>query len=130
MSAPLFVTVAQVERLHGELIAAFGGTDGIRNRSLFESAVAQPRNVYHYAEGDLFDIAAAYAFPLAQAQAFLDGNKRVGIAAALVFLEGNGISVPANTDRLHDAMVAVAGRRMDRTGLAVLLRQTVGSKTA
>jgi hypothetical protein len=81
MSEPSFLTVAQVERLHEKLINRFGGSPGLRDRVLFESAVIQPRNVYYYGQGDLFDIAAAYAFHISEAQAFLDGNKRTGMAA-------------------------------------------------
>ena len=59
-------------------------------------AVMHPCNLWLYGQGDLFDIAAAYAFHLAQAQAFIDGNKRTGLGAALVYLEGNGASVWAS----------------------------------
>lgn len=86
----------------------------------------QPRNVWHYAQGDFFDVAAAYAFHLAEAQAFLDGNKRTGMGAALVFLEGNGISVPEATAELYEAMIAIAAHRMGKPELAALLRRLCG----
>jgi death-on-curing protein len=89
--------------------------------------VVHPCNVWLYAQGDLFDIAAAYAFHLAEAQAFLDGNKRTGMAAALVFLDGNGVSVPEATDELYEAMIAVAEHRLDKSGLAALLRRICGA---
>jgi death-on-curing protein len=82
-----------------------------------------PRNVYYYAQGDLFDVAAAYAFHISEAQAFLDGNKRTAIAAALVFLEGNGVVVPSETDRLYEAMIAMVEKRMGKVQLAELLRE-------
>jgi death-on-curing protein len=59
MSEPRFLTFAQVERLHERLIELFGGTHGSRDPRLVEGAVMRPRNVYYYAQGDLFDIAAA-----------------------------------------------------------------------
>ena len=123
MSDPRFLTVAQVERLHEKLINCFGGTHGLRDPLLFEGAVIHPRNVYYDAQGDLFDVAAAYAFHIAQAQAFLDGNKRTGAASALVFLEINGVKVPAETDRLYQAMIAIAEKRMDKEHLSALLRE-------
>ena len=123
MSEPRFLTLEQVKRLHRRVIELFGGTHGLRDPLLLEGAVIHPRNVYYYAQGDLFDVAAAYAFHIAQAQGFLDGNKRTGIAAALSFLEGNGVALPASTDRFHEAMIAVAERRMDKTQLASLFRQ-------
>jgi death-on-curing protein len=128
MSEPRFLTIAQVERLHGKLIEVFGGTHGLRDRLLVEGAVIHPRNVYYYGRGDLFDIAAAYAFHIAQAQGFLDGNKRAGMAAALSFLEGNDVIVQASTDRFHEAMIAVAERRMEKAQLADLFRQVAATK--
>jgi len=69
------------------------------------------------------DVAAAYAFHLAESQAFLDGNKRTGMAVALVFLAGNGVSVSKATDELYAAMIAIAERRIDKAELAILLRR-------
>jgi death-on-curing protein len=86
-----------------------------------------PRNVWLYGQGDLFDIAAAYAFHLAEAQSFLDGNKRVGAGAALTFLEGNGVSIPEATGPLHAAMIAISARQMDKAAFAALLRSLATS---
>lgn len=127
MTEPLFLTVKQVERLHEKLIIRFGGTLGLRDPLLFEGAVIHPRNVYYYAQGDLFDVAAAYAFHIAQAQSFLDGNKRTGMAAAITFLEINGVSLPMDTNRLYEAMIAIAEKRMDKRLFASLLRD-LGAK--
>lgn len=126
MNEPGFLTVEQVRTLHRMALERHGGQDGLRDPAAFESAVMHPRNVWFYGQGDLFDVAAAYAFHLAEAQAFLDGNKRTGMSAALVFLEGNGCPVPQATDALYEAMIAVAERRLDRAGLAVLLRELCG----
>ena len=123
MSEPVFLTLDQVKALHRFALERHGGQDGVRDAATLESAVMHPCNVWLYGQGDLFDIAAAYAFHLAQAQAFIDGNKRTGMAAALVFLEGNGISVPEATDPLYEAMIAIAERRLDKPGLAALLRR-------
>jgi death on curing protein len=71
---------------------------------------------------DLYAMAAAYAFHLAEAQAFLDGNKRVAAAAAIVFLDFNGIEILDPSGRLYDAMLAIAVQRLDKAGLAHLLR--------
>jgi death-on-curing protein len=68
-------------------------------------------------------VAAAYAFHLAESQAFLDGNKRTGIAVALVFLRLNGVTVPRATEELYAAMIAIAEKRMGKPELAALLRR-------
>jgi death-on-curing protein len=70
---------------------------------------------------DLFSMAAAYAFHLAQNQPFLDGNKRTGLLAAIVFLDLNGIAVADPEGRLYDAMISIAERRMDKPAFASLL---------
>ena len=92
-----------------------------------ESAIYHPQNVFLYAGGDLFDIAAAYAYHIAEAQAFLDGNKRAAVGAALVFLEGNGVSTDVDSMPLYEAMIAVAEKRLSRTGLAGVFRLLFGS---
>jgi death-on-curing protein len=76
-----------------------------------------------YAQGDLFEVAAAYAFHLAESQAFIDGNKRTGMGAALVFLDGNGVEMPEAPDELYAAMIAIAKRQMSRADLAAIFRR-------
>jgi death-on-curing protein len=123
MSDPVFLTSAQVEAFHQRGLELYGGSAGLRNRSLFEGAVAQAQNVYWYASGDLYDIAAAYCFHIAQAQAFLDGNKRAAMAACLAFLKLNGVKTNVElTAPLSSALIDIAEHRLDREGLAVLLR--------
>jgi death-on-curing protein len=127
MSEPIFLTLEQVEALHAQALAEHGGQDGVRDLWALESAAIHPRNVFYYAQGDLFDVAAAYAFHLAESQAFLDGNKRTGMAAALVFLRLNGVTVHKATEELYAAMIAVAERRMGKPELGALLRRLAGS---
>ena len=90
---------------------------------MVESALAAAQNTYFYANGDLFDIAATYAFHIAQAQAFLDGNKRTGVATALLFLAENGFSRNPDAMDLYDAMIAIAEKRMTKGELAETLRK-------
>ncbi|HTB62283.1 MAG TPA: type II toxin-antitoxin system death-on-curing family toxin [Opitutales bacterium] len=124
MNEPLFLTAAQVEGFHRRVLELYGGLDGLRERALFKSAVTQAENVYWYGQGDLHAIAAAYAFHLAQAQAFFDGNKRTAVAAALAFLKLNGVDTRKDiTAPLVEALIAVANHELDRDGLAILLRR-------
>jgi death-on-curing protein len=124
---PVFLSVPQVAALHRFALELHGGQDGVRDAAAFESAVLQPRNVWFYAGGDLFEVAAAYAFHLAESQAFVDGNKRTGMAAALTFLRLNGKTLTRHTDELYAAMIAIAARRMGRPELAALLRRLCGA---
>ena len=126
MSAePDFLSVEDVIQIHDEQIAAYGGAAGVRDQGLLESAVAMPRASFGeaYLHEDLAHMAAAYAFHIAQNQPFFDGNKRTGLVAALVFLDLNGITVLDPQEKLYDAMIAIAERRMDKDGLAELLRE-------
>ncbi len=81
------------------------------------------QNAFYYGNGDLHDIAAAYAFHLAQAQAFLDGNKRTAVITALTFLELNGVSKTPDNLEIYDAMIAIAEKRMDKVALAEMFRR-------
>jgi death-on-curing protein len=118
------MTRARVEAFHRRSLEEHGGQDGIRNEHGLESALAQPMNVYFYGQGDLYDIAAAYAYHLAENQPFIDGNKRTAIVTTLMFLEGNGISTSGLANaKLYDAMIAIAEKRLDKAGLAVVFRE-------
>jgi death-on-curing protein len=118
---PVFLTREVIDNIHADSIALFGGSAGIRDDGLIESALGSAQNAWFYGRGDLFEVAAAYAYHLAQAQAFIDGNKRVGIAAALVFLEYNGIPSRVDDGPLYDAMIGMAERRLTKPQLAAVL---------
>ena len=120
---PEFLSWADVVYLHERSLAEHGGSAGIRDRGLVESAIAQPQQDYFYGGADSFAIAAGYAFHIAQAQAFLDGNKRTAIAAALTFLNLNGVATRGHGEELYAAMIAIAERRLDKPGLAALFRE-------
>ena len=120
---PIFLTRVQVERLHDEALRRWGGIEGIGDSGLIDSALASAQNVFWYAHGDDFDIAAAYAFHIAESQAFLDGNKRTAVAAALTFLELNGKYRRPDEEGLYRAMIGVAEKRMNKTDLAAHLRR-------
>ena len=128
MTDPVFLDVEDVLLIHEEQLARYGGAAGIRDRALLESAVAMPRATGgEFAHEDRFAMAAAYAFHIAQNQPFVDGNKRTGLLAALVFLELNGVVIADPGGRLYDAMMAVAERRLDKAGMAALLSDLASS---
>ena len=129
MKEPIFLTLAEVLAIHEFQIGKYGGTQGLRDLGLLESALSVPQASFggELLHGSLFKIAAAYAYHIAENQPFLDGNKRAGLAAALVFLELNGVSVDDPKGALYDAMMDVAAKRMDKKGLAVILKRLAGS---
>lgn len=91
MSEPLFLELDEIFRIHERSLVEHGGSAGVRDVGLIESALGSAKNTFYYANGDLFDVAAIYAFHLAEAQAFIDGNKRTAVAAALVFSPATGL---------------------------------------
>jgi len=84
---PEFLTREIVDAIHEEQIDAFGGIHGLGDENALESAIAAARNVHHYGDGDIYEVAAAYGYHLAESQAYFDGNKRTGVQALLVFLD-------------------------------------------
>jgi death on curing protein len=125
---PFFLTREQIDAIHREQVDTWGGMPGLRNENGLESAIAQPQNVYLYGNGDLYEIAAAYAFHIAESQAYVDGNKRTGVQAALDLLEINGIDTsPLPEAAAYNAMIKVAMHKLDRAGLAELFRQVLAA---
>jgi death-on-curing protein len=123
VSDPIFLAEADVLALHRRGLEQHGGMDGLRDHGAFASALHQPEAVWFYTQGDLFELAAAYAFHLAQNQPFIDGNKRVAVAVALAFLELNGVNTSPCPDHVfHEAMIAIAEKRLDKPGLAAVFR--------
>jgi len=120
---PIFLSFAEVQHLHSESLRRFGGTDGLRDRGMVESALGSAMNAWYYGRGDLFDVAAAYAYHLAESQAFLDGNKRTAAAAALTFIARNGGPLLEDNGDIYQAMIAIANHQLDKAGLASVLRR-------
>lgn len=123
MNDPLFVSREVAMEIHRASLERHGGMDGLREPGLLESALTQPEATYYSAQGDLASIAAAYAFHIAQNQPFIDGNKHTALGCALLFLKANGVDVERYDDTiLHDAMIGIAEKRVDKTALATIFR--------
>ena len=126
-SGPKFLTREAVDAIHQDQIDRFGGLNGVRDENALESAIAAAQNVYHYGSGDVYEIAAAYAFHLAESQAYFDGNKRTGVEAALVFLEGCVIDASRLPEQqTYDLMIKIAVHEAGRSDFADYLRSELG----
>lgn len=108
--------------MHGEQIAAHGGSLGIRDTGLLSSALARPQNRAVYGEPSVFDLGAAYAFGIIRNHSFVDGNKRTGFLAAYVFLDLNGWELVASEAEAVAAVLALAVNEMDEAGFAGWLK--------
>ena len=90
MSEPVWVPTRAVHIIHNRQIARHGGSSGLRDEVLLQVALERPINKYQYAGDDIFGCAAAYAFAIAKAHAFADGNKRTAFVTSVTFLRLNG----------------------------------------
>ena len=120
-----FLDLDEVIEMHGDMLGRYGGTGGIRDMGLLQSAVAMPQASFggEYLHNDLFEMAAAYLFRLVQNHPFVDGNKRAGAAAALVFLKLNGVDVRVTNEALVQTVLAVAQGKLGKSGVAEFLRK-------
>ena len=125
MAEPLFLTLAEVIEIHADQIHRYGGQAGLRDLALLESALAQPEASFagEWLHGDHYAMAAAHAYHLCLNHPFVDGNKRTALAAALVFLELNGITILDPRGRLKNAMIRIASGKMSKADFTVLLRK-------
>jgi death-on-curing protein len=132
VTVPEFLGLEDVLLIHEEHLAKYGGAAGVRDLGLLESALAMPKATFggDFVRADLFAMAAAYAFHIAENQPFVDGNKRTGLLAAVVFPELNGHIVEEPPSRFYEAMIAIAEHRLDKEGLAAMLRDMSRPVTA
>ena len=126
---PQFLTLDEVMDIHRNQIERYGGTLGVRDAAFLESALAAPQSGFgdQYLHGDLFEMASAYLFHVVQNHPFLDGNKRVGTAAALTFLELNGVETKIPNQALVAMVLAVAQGETEKSAIAVFFRKHVKS---
>ena len=121
MKRPVWMLRETVLALHEQLLAVFGGSSGIRDEGLLDSALARPEHRHAYGAPTVFELAAAYAFGLVKNHPFVDGNKRIGFAAAIVFLEINGYKFQATEADATVRTLALAAGEMDEAGYAAWL---------
>ena len=127
----IHLTVDQVLEIHEAVIDAFGGSRGIRDRGLLESAIGavQATAFGQSVFADLTEIAAAYLFYLCRNHPLIDGNKRVGMTSAIVYLRLNGIEPAPDSDDWELLVLDVAGSGIDRESTTASLRKLLASRT-
>lgn len=105
--------------MHTEQLAQHGGSDGIRDETLLDSALAKPHNVFAYADDlDIFRLAASYAFGIARNHAFIDGNKRTALVVSMTFLGRNGWNVAASKEDTYFTFLHLAEGSLSEDDLA------------
>lgn len=127
MAEPRWLSRLLVDVIHSELLQEHGGATGIRagGDDLIESALARARNRFAYAPGsDVATLAAAYLFGLTRNHGYVDGNKRVGFAAAATFLVLNGVRLTAPEVEAYDLVIGVVEGRYSEDAVADWIRTT------
>jgi len=122
VTEPLWLSRQAIEIIHDEQLAEHGGAGGIRDAGLLESALARPRNLFAYGEGDFCALAAAYAAGIVRNHPFVDGNKRTGFLAAYAFLDVNGLDLIAADAEAVVMTLGLASGEMPEQGFTAWLR--------
>lgn len=117
-----FISKTLALTIHRQQIECFGGTHGIRDGTLLESALGAAQQTWHYS-GDIFQTAAQYCYSLANNHPFLDGNKRAAAACMLVFMAANRKQPAMDNNQLYEWVINVATRQTSRNDLADFLKQ-------
>ena len=120
---PRWITEETLFALHAQQIERYGGMHGVVDENVVHSALARPINRWAYDDvADLADLAAMYLVAFAGSQGFSDGNKRTGLACALVFLAINGVSIDFEPGSLYELAMAVANNRVNEIQAAEYFR--------
>jgi death on curing protein len=122
---PTFLSLAEVLEIHKDQVARYGGDPGIRDIELLKSALGMPPATYggQFLHTDIYEMAAACLFHLLKNHPFVDGNKRTGAVAALVFLALNGFDFDASEDDFAEIVLAVARGELDKADVTVFMRR-------
>lgn len=131
MSSPndcFHLTVEIVQEIHAEAIARFGGSEGLRDLTLLESAVAAPQASFGGKSPyvDLVEVAGAYLFYLCRNHPFIDGNKRAALGACIVFLRLNELDPAVDGPEWEKLTLHIASGELDREQATARLRKLVG----
>ena len=124
MKAVRFLSLEQVLAIHADQVRRYGGGLGVRDLGLLKSAMAMPQASFsgQYLHPTLHEMAAAYLFHLTQNHPFLDGNKRIGLAAAIAFLGLNDTWLESDPAELLEMVLSVARGEIGKPEIAVFLR--------
>ena len=119
MEEPIWLSESLVRALHAESISRFGGTSGIRDEGLLQSALARPRNVHAYSDSpSIYVLAATYGVGIIRNHPFVDGNKRAGLLAIRAFLFRNGYRFTSDQQEMVRMAEDVATEDVSRNQLA------------
>ena len=122
MKEPVWLRKDVLLAVHERLLAEHGGSSGIRDEGLLESALGRPQNLFAYGKPTIFDLASTYACGIIRNHPFVDGNKRSGFMAAYLFLGRNGYEFTAEEKEVVIKTLTVAAGELDEQNYAAWLK--------
>jgi death on curing protein len=123
MPPPVFLSLDEVLAIHADQVRRYGGTPGVHDMRLLDSALAMPKASFggEYLHTSLAEMAATYLFHVTQKRPFIDGNERTALASALAFIWLNGQRWEAGDDELTDLVICIAAGRIGKAEAAVFI---------
>jgi death-on-curing protein len=121
----VWINASVLYAVHDEQLAEHGGAAGVRDASLFESALARPQNLAVYGEPDVAALAASYGYGIARNHPFVDGNKRTAFVAVELFLNLNGFELVASDEACVLTMLDVAAGQISEEAFADWIRKNI-----
>ena len=127
MASILFLSIEDILAIHNRVIMEFGGDLGLRDRGLLESAAAMPSAMFSgaFLHSGISEMAGAYHFHLCSNHVFIDGNKRVAVAAAEVFLLINGHELCSSDDELIELTLDLAMGKISKEEIIEFFKNNV-----
>jgi death-on-curing protein len=129
LKEPVFLGLDEVIEIHDDQITRYGGRPGIRDLEMLKSAIAMPSAGFgvDYFHTDIYEMAAACLFHIVRNHPFIDGNKRTGAVASIVFLLMNGIELLADEDGYEKVVLSVAEGKIDKAEIARFFRNNAST---
>lgn len=130
MQTPRFLSISQVLDIHQDEINSFGGTSGVRDEGLLDSALAQPQATFggELLHPTIHEQAAAYLYHLAMNHPFIDGNKRTAFAVMDTFITLNGYSLNLSQEQAYNLVIQVVQKEISKEELSAFLELHVQGK--
>ena len=128
MLSPIWILPEVAQAIHKRQLAEHGGSEGVRDPGLLDSALARAQNLFFYSidEMSLSRLAAAYAFGIARNHPFVDGNKRTAFVVCMLFLKLNGCVTDASQEKLYDVFTSLADGSLSEENLWRWLESVIG----
>ena len=123
MNTPIWIREEVAIAIHRRQLAEHGGSEGIRDKGLLESALFRPQNQFAYDNPNIFELAAAYSYGIANNHPFIDGNKRTSYVVMRTFLKLNGYDIRASVMEKYQTWMRLVNNQLSEAELATWIEK-------